>query len=82
MLIELSQNWDEIMEMKILNMDHSRQDIESSIDLFKQRKLDKLIKQNQEDIENESLPYEKKIEAIKIHRDLKLLAQQLAARER
>jgi DNA primase len=77
---ELSQNWDEIMEMKILNVDHSRLDIESSIDLFKQRKLDKLIRQNQEDIENESLPYERKIEAIKIHRDLKLLAQQLASK--
>jgi DNA primase len=77
---ELSQNWDEIMEMKIINVDHSRHDIESSIDLFKQRKLDKLIKQNQEDIENESLPYDRKIEAIKIHRDLKLLAQELAAK--
>jgi DNA primase len=77
---ELSQNWDEIMEMKIINIDHSRHDIESSIDLFKQRKLDKLIKQNQEDIENESLPYDRKIEAIKIHRDLKLLAQELAAK--
>jgi DNA primase len=77
---ELSQNWDEIMEMKIINVDHSRLDIESSIDLFKQRKLDKLIRQNQEDIENESLPYERKIEAIKIHRDLKLLAQQLASK--
>ena len=75
---ELSQNWDEIMEMKIINIDNSKLDIESSIDLFKQRKLDSLIKQNQEDIENESFPYERKIEAIKIHNELKKIALQLA----
>jgi len=75
---ELSQRWDEKMEMKILGVDNSKQDIESSIIYFKQKKIDKLILQNQEDIENESLPYERKLEAIKIHKDLKKISQELS----
>lgn len=77
---ELSQNWDEIMEMKIVNIDNSKQDIESSIIYFKQKKLDKLIAQNQEDIENVNFSYEKKIEAIKIHKELKKISQELTAK--
>lgn len=75
---ELSQRWDEKMEMKILGVDNSKQDIESSIIYFKQKKIDKLILQNQEDLENESLPYERKLEAIKIHKDLKKISQELS----
>ncbi len=77
---ELSQRWDEVMEMKILGVDNSKQDIESSIVYFKQKKLDKLILQNQEDIMNDALPYEKKIEAIKIHKELKEMSKALTAK--
>lgn len=77
---ELSQRWDEKMEMKILGVDNSKQDIESSIIFFKQKKIDKLILQNQEDIENESLSYERKLEAIRIHKDLKKMSQELSSK--
>ena len=75
---ELSQRWDEKMEMKILGVDNSKQDIESSIIFFKQKKIDKLIIQNQEDIENETLSYERKLEAMRIHKDLKKMSQELS----
>ena len=77
---ELSQRWDEVMEMKILGIDNSKQDIESSIIYFKQKKLDKLILQNQEDIMNAALPYEKQIEAIKIHKELKEMSKAMTAK--
>lgn len=78
---ELSYRWDEKMEMKILGIDNSRQDVESSLNYFKQKKLDKLIIQNQEDLQNDSLPYEKKVEAIRIHLELKNMAKELSTKQ-
>lgn len=75
---ELSQNWDEIMEMKILNIDKSKEDIESSITFYKQKKLLKLILQNQEDLENKSLSYEEQISAMRIHTELMQMAKDLS----
>ncbi len=77
---ELSQKWDEVMEMKILGIDNSKQDIESSIVYFKQKKLDKMILQNQEDLMNSSLPYDKIVEAIKIHKELKEMSKAITAK--
>lgn len=74
---ELSQNWDEVMEMRIVDVDNSKHDVESSVAYFKQRKLDKLIMLNEEELQNESLSYERKIEAIKIHNELKSLYKQM-----
>ncbi|NCI46071.1 DNA primase [Sediminibacterium soli] len=51
---ELSQNWDEVMEMKIVGVDNSRQDVSSSVNFFKLQKIKKLIEQNQRDMEHAS----------------------------
>lgn len=77
---ELSENWDEIMEMKIFGVDKSKEDIESSLTYFKEKKILKLIFENQLDLQNDSLPYEKKIEAIKIHKELLRMSQELTSK--
>ncbi len=72
---ELSQNWDEVMEMKILGVDNSRQDVAMSVIFFKQRKIKKMFDQNQRDMEN--APLEEQMRLIEVHKHLKDIEREI-----
>lgn len=68
---ELSPNWDAKMEsMKINNRDISRQDVVTSLNYFKLRKIKKMFDENQRDIEKAGT-FEEQMDLIKIHKVLK-----------
>ena len=68
------------MEMKILGIDRSKQEAENGILLFKQKKIDTLIKQNYEDLNDPTLTYEKQKEIIRINEDLKKMNAALSSK--
>lgn len=74
---ELSQNWDEVMEMKIVGVDNSRQDVASSVNFFKLQKIKKLIEQNQRDMEHADYDQFKLLH--EVHNHLKKLEAELTS---
>lgn len=72
---ELSQNWDEIMEMKIVGVDNSKQDVITSVNFYKLRKIKKMFDENQRDMEHASL--EDQMKLIELHKHLKDIEREL-----
>ena len=67
---ELSNRWDEILpNMNIVNKDVSIPDTEMSLNYFKLRKIKKMFKQNQRDMETAS--FEEQLKLIELHKQLK-----------
>jgi DNA primase len=68
---ELSNNWDNVLEgMNILNRDTSKQDVITSLNYYKLKKIKKMFIQNQEEIEK-ATNYEEQKKLIEVHRTLK-----------
>lgn len=77
---ELSQRWDEkLVNIKLVNRDNSQADVTASLQLFKIRKIKKMLDQNQRDMEraNGSADTNEYIRLIKIHLHLKDLEKQI-----
>ncbi len=74
---ELSNRWNEYVDNKdVVNVDNSHDDVFKSIINFKQHKLIRLIKQNQDDMEK-STSFDEQIRLIRVHKELKIMQEQL-----
>jgi DNA primase len=73
---ELSQKWDEVMEtMNIVNRDTSAQDVLTSVNFYKLRKIKKMFEENQRDMEHASI--DEQMRLIELHKHLKDIEREL-----
>ena len=74
---ELSQRWDEVLEnMNILDRDTSHQDVLRSVNYFKLRKLKRMFRENQEEME-QSKNFKEQLCLMEVHKALKKIEMEI-----